>query len=127
MISSTISIVEIAFTGYPVTDLARARAFYEGVLNLRPSTTFGEADKQWIEYDVGPSTLAITSMSPEWKPSSQGPAVALELADFDSAIETVRAAGTKFLLEPMTYPSCKLAVVTDPDGNAVALHQRASV
>ena len=30
-------ITEIAFTGTPVTDMQRARAFYEGVLGLRPT------------------------------------------------------------------------------------------
>ena len=28
---------EIAFVAYPVTDVARARKFYEGVLGLKPS------------------------------------------------------------------------------------------
>ena len=34
-----ITIKEIAFTGYPVTDMARSRAFYEGVLGLKVSTS----------------------------------------------------------------------------------------
>jgi len=29
-------IAEIAFTGTPVTDIKRAREFYEGVLGLKP-------------------------------------------------------------------------------------------
>lgn len=33
--NSPIKVTEIAFTGYPVTDIPRARAFYEGVLNLK--------------------------------------------------------------------------------------------
>jgi catechol 2,3-dioxygenase-like lactoylglutathione lyase family enzyme len=28
---------EIAFVAYPVTDIARARKFYEGVLGLKPN------------------------------------------------------------------------------------------
>jgi hypothetical protein len=35
-----IRIKEIAYIGYPVTDVARARAFFEGLLNLKPSTQF---------------------------------------------------------------------------------------
>ena len=32
----------MAFTGYPVTDLKRARNFYENVLGLQPAHTFGD-------------------------------------------------------------------------------------
>lgn len=119
-----IQIKEIAFTGYPVTDLARARKFYEGLLGLKPSKTFGEGDKMWVEYDVGPNTIAITNTSPEWKPSSDGPAIAFEVADLDAAVATLKAAAVKFVFEPMDCPSCRLAIVSDPDGNTLAIHQR---
>lgn len=122
--ASSVRVIEIAFTGYPVTDVARARAFYEGVLGLKTSTTFVDGDKHWIEYDVGPATLAITNMAPDWKPSAQGPSAALEVADFDQAIAALRAAGVKFAVEPMPSPVCRLAVVLDPDGNSVAIHKR---
>jgi len=119
-----IRVTEIAFTGYPVTDIARARAFYEGVLQLKSSSVFEGEGKSWIEYDIGPSTLAITNMSPEWKPSTSGPAAALEVADFNEAIAALRAASTKFVVEPTPSPVCQLAVVLDPDGNSLAIHKR---
>lgn len=40
----------IAFTTYPVTDIARARKFYEQDLGLRIARVFQEA---WSEYDIG--------------------------------------------------------------------------
>jgi extradiol dioxygenase family protein len=46
-------ITETAFTGYPVTDMPRARAFYEGVLKLESSRVFGDNARQWVEYDLG--------------------------------------------------------------------------
>ena len=121
-----VNVIEIAFTGYPVTDIPRARAFYEGVLNLKLARDFAMPDAHWIEYDVGPSTLAITNMSKDWKPSSSGPAIALEFENFDEAVSAVRNAGAKFLVEPTQSPSCRLAVVLDPDGNSLALHKRNS-
>lgn len=124
--SATVGVIEIAFTGYPVTDMARARAFYENVLGLKPSHVFGEGEKQWVEYDIGPGTLAITNFSPEWKPSAQGPSIALEVENFDAAIAALRAAGTKFALEPTASPVCRLAVISDPDGNGIAIHKRTS-
>jgi catechol 2,3-dioxygenase-like lactoylglutathione lyase family enzyme len=45
-------VTESAFTGYPVTDMPRARAFYEGVLGLKPASTFEHEGKHWIEYDI---------------------------------------------------------------------------
>jgi hypothetical protein len=58
-------IVEIAFTGYPVTDIQRAPAFYEDVLKLESTRTFESGDRHWTEYDLGPSTFAISNMSSE--------------------------------------------------------------
>ena len=49
-------ITEIAFHVYPVSDMARARRFYEEVLNLKMESNFGE---EWIEYGVGNGTFAI--------------------------------------------------------------------
>jgi catechol 2,3-dioxygenase-like lactoylglutathione lyase family enzyme len=120
-----IQIEEIAFTGYPVTDIARARSFYEGVLGLKLTTQFEHEGRHWLEYDLGPATLAISNMSGEqWKPSADGPSVALEVADFDAAVAHVRAAGVRFLLEPTDSGVCRMAIVADPDGNSLALHRR---
>lgn len=120
-----IRIKEIAFTGYPVTDVARARKFYEGLLNLALTTQFEHDGKRWIEYDVGPATLAISNMSADkWKPSADGPSVALEVEDFDAAIGALREAGVIFLIEPMDSGVCRMAIIADPDGNSLAIHQR---
>jgi catechol 2,3-dioxygenase-like lactoylglutathione lyase family enzyme len=120
-----VRIKEIAYTGYPVTDLARSRAFYEGLLGLKTSTVFDHEGRGWIEYDVGTSTLAITNMSSEhWKPSHDGPSIAFEVEDFDAAIGAMKAAGVTFYVEPMNTGVCSLAAVADPDGNSVILHRR---
>ena len=119
-----LTVTSFAYTGYPVTDIAMARAFYEGLLGLKTSTSFEHGGKHWIEYDLGDSTLAITNMSEQWKPSSDGPAIALEVADFDAAVSELRGAGVKFVIEPMDSGVCRLAVVLDPAGNSLAFHQR---
>ncbi|MCX6954387.1 MAG: VOC family protein [Verrucomicrobia bacterium] len=120
-----IRITEIAFTGYPVTDLARARTFYEKLLGLTPAQTFGHGDKQWIEYAVGAGTIAISNMAGEmWKPSPDGPGIAFEVENFDAAIATLKTAGVRFVLDAMTSPTCRMAIISDPDGNSVVIHQR---
>lgn len=120
-----IRIKEIAYVGYPVTDVARARAFFEGLLNLKLTAKFEHEGKSWIEYDIGAATLAISNMSgDQWKPSANGPSVALEVADFDAAVLALRGAKVPFAVEPMDSGVCRMAIVLDPDGNALAIHQR---
>lgn len=124
--TATVRVVEFAFTGYPVTDLARARAFYEGVLGLKTGMIWEDADHGWIEYDLGGHTLAINNGAKEWKPSSDGPAIALEVEDFDAAVALLKGKGVRFTVEPMKTPVCRLAVILDPDGNSIAIHQRSA-
>jgi hypothetical protein len=62
-----VKVIEFAFVGYSSTDMSRSRAFYEGALNLTPATVFEHEGKSWIEYEVGPHTLAITDMNAEWE------------------------------------------------------------
>ena len=60
----------------------------------------------------------------EWKPSSDGPAVAFEVDDFDSAVDELRASNVKIVVEPFESPVCRMAIMADPDGNSVAIHKR---
>ena len=122
--TSSMKINEIAFTGYPVTDLSRARRFYEKTLGLTTSRVFGDEKQGWVEYDIGSGTLAITNGAPDWKPAGGGGCVGLEVDNFEAAIKEVRGANCKFVVEPMDTPVCHMAVVSDPDGNSVALHKR---
>jgi predicted enzyme related to lactoylglutathione lyase len=120
-----IQVTAIAYTGYPVTDMPRARAFYEGLLGLKTATVFDHEGKQWIEYDIGGGTLGISNMSPgQWLPSPDGPSVALEVADFAAAIGALRDAGVKFQLGPMDTGVCEMAIIADPDGNSLIIHRR---
>jgi predicted enzyme related to lactoylglutathione lyase len=111
---------KIAFTGIPVTDIKRARAFYEGVLGLKPSAEFAEG--VWIEYELGPDTLAIGSVGDQWKPSEDGTSVAIEVEDFEAAIKSLKAGKAHFAAEGIESPCCRMAVVQDPDGNKLIIH-----
>jgi catechol 2,3-dioxygenase-like lactoylglutathione lyase family enzyme len=117
-------VIEIAFVGYPVTDLKRARGFYEGTLGLGPARTFGDDQAAWIEYDIGPGTLAICNMVPDWEPAAGGGSVGLEVDDFPGALERLKAAGVRFVNGPIETPVCHMATVADPDGNSVTIHKR---
>ena len=52
-------VTNIAFTGIPVTDMKRARQFYESALGLKPADEYAEG--VWVEYEFGDGTIAIGS------------------------------------------------------------------
>ncbi|HXS68196.1 MAG TPA: VOC family protein [Candidatus Polarisedimenticolia bacterium] len=117
--------IEIAFSCYPVTDMARARKFYEEILHLNPTITMGEPGGfQWTEYDIGSGTLAIGAGAPDWNPRPDGCCVGLEMENFDGAITELRSKGVKFKMEPMPTPVCNMAFIFDPDGNTICIHKR---
>ena len=118
-------ITEIAFSCYPVTDMARARAFYEGVLELTPTMVAGEpGGMEWTEYDIVNGTLSLGAGAPDWKSTSSGCSVGLEVDDFDAAITHLKEHGKVFHMEPFETPVCRMAFVLDPDGNAICIHKR---
>ena len=120
-----INFTEIAFTCYPVIDMARARKFYEDVLGLKSTTAFGEpGGMQWTEYDIGSGTLALGCGAPDWRPREDGAAFALEVEDFDKAIAHLRTHQVKFKIEPMPTPVCHMAFIFDSEGNLICIHKR---
>lgn len=115
-------IIEIAFTGTPVTDIKRARAFYEGVLGLKPAKEF--AGGMWVEYDLGNGTFGIGCYGEVWKPSSDGTCVAFEVDDLDAEVEQLKSAGVTFVVAATDTPVCCFAIICDPDGNRIMIHRR---
>ena len=111
----------LAFVGIPVTDMKRARAFYEGVLGLKVSEEM--MGGKWVEYSLGNNTLAIASVGPEWVPSDQGTGAAFEVEDFDDAIKRLKDRHVRFAAELFETPCCHMAVVQDPDGNKLMIHK----
>ena len=118
-----LKVTEIAFCCYPVTDMARARKFYEGVLGLKPTTVTDLPEGKWVEYEFGPYTLSLGSMQ---RLESQPGRLhrGLEVEDFDAAIAQLRAQGVKFRTEPFPTPVCRMAFIFDPDGNTICIHKR---
>ncbi len=117
-------ITEIAFTCYAVSDIKKARAFYEGVLGLTPGSDFPATEEsQFIEYEIGSGTLAI-GCSPDWKPSEDGASAALEVDDFDATVAELKKKKVPFFSGPHDFPSCSMVVLKDPDGNKITLHKR---
>jgi predicted enzyme related to lactoylglutathione lyase len=120
-----IKVTELAFCCYAVTDIKRARAFYEGVLGLKPTMVFGEpGGMQWTEYDIANGTLSLGCGAPGWQPRADGCSVGLEVEDFDAAIKHLQSHNVKFRMESCQTPVCRMALIFDPDGNTICIHKR---
>jgi predicted enzyme related to lactoylglutathione lyase len=111
----------IAFFTYPVTDMARARKFYEETLGLKVGLNYQE---QWVEYEVAGQTFAITSMDIGHKAGVKGGVVGFEVDDYDKALVTLKEKQAKFVMDTYETPGCRFAAVADPDGNEVMIHKR---
>ena len=118
-----LKVIELAFCCYAVTDMPRARGFYEGVLGLKPTTVSDTPNGKWVEYEFGPYALAIGS-APGFKPSPDGCSAALEVEDFDAAIAKLKLENVKFRMDAIQTPVCRMAMVFDPDSNTICIHKR---
>jgi len=110
------------FVMYPVTDLARSIHFYRDTLGLSLEM---EAGGMWAEFTAAPTTLALyRPEKPEEGPQAGGASIALAVADVQAAISELKEKGVIVAWEPFESPVCWMAIVTDPDGNSIILHQR---
>jgi len=113
-------IKHVAFFVYPVTDIARARKFYEGLLGLKLAHDF---EGRWLEYSIQDVTLAITDWFEDAKPSHTGPCLALEVAHADSNFHFYRDNGVTIIKDLYDTPICRIGMIADPDGNGILIHQ----
>ena len=85
----------IAFTVYPVTDMTRARAFYEEDLGMNPSINH----EQWVEYELADGCFALTTMMEGVSPSAgAGGKIAFEVDDVDGMVDTFRKKGIPVII-----------------------------
>jgi catechol 2,3-dioxygenase-like lactoylglutathione lyase family enzyme len=109
------------FVGIPVTDRARAVAFYGGTLGLKRNPL---AHDEWPEFETGNVTLLLNTPEQTGVPfSPSNTAVALRVPDVAEAKAKLEAAGVQ-VNEMWDSGVCHGAGVRDPDGNAILLHHR---
>ncbi len=108
----------IAFVMYPVTDMPRAQAFYRDGLGLTPGEFQSE---MWTEYEVAGGTFGIGTFE-QVGTAGTAQSLALEIADLDGYRTELTSRGVESG-EPHPLPNCRIAVVRDPDGNQIWLHE----
>jgi catechol 2,3-dioxygenase-like lactoylglutathione lyase family enzyme len=111
-----------------VSDMARARAFYEGVLGLRPGREFGDGA---VVYPCGEGTQLVVYASPRHAGKSTATLAGFTVGDVERAVADLTARGVTFEVydEPKTDErgimdagSFKSAWFRDPDGNTYAIN-----
>ncbi len=121
-----LKVIELAFSCYPVTDMPRACAFYEGLLGLKKTMDHDMGEQgHWVEFDIGAGTLSLGKYA-GFKPTSDGCTVGLEVEDFDAAVKAIQDAGAAISMGPMETPVCHMLFISDPDGNPIIIHKRKS-
>ena len=120
-------VTDIAFTGYPVTNMPRARDFYEKKLGLSPTVYELEKGASWVEYEMRSGTLAITDIDPNWQPRDNGPSIALEVDDFDAMMIHLRDNGFTICADKIDNPVCEIGTIQDSEGNMITIYSKKAV
>jgi predicted enzyme related to lactoylglutathione lyase len=113
----------VDFVSYSVTDMGRSEAFYRDVLGLDVELPRGQPGTRaagYMEFDAGGTAISLTAL-PQLHPNA---IVALAVEDVRAAAEELRGKGVQIMMEPLETPVCCMAVVADPDGNQILIHQR---
>ena len=111
---------EMAFFAYSVKDVPKARAFYEGVLGLRPG---GLVSDHWVEFDVGNTTFGVGNGEPLGYVPGKSTGAVFEVDDINAVRERLKESGSE-VSEVHDNPSCLSCFTNDPEGNRFAIHQR---
>jgi catechol 2,3-dioxygenase-like lactoylglutathione lyase family enzyme len=113
-----------------VSDMAKAKEFYEGKLGLAVGKETGDGG---VDYPCGDGTVLHVYPSPSAKPSGATLA-AFDVQDFESVVDELIGNGVTFEQydeEPLqtdekgiaTINGDKIAFMKDPDGNILAVAQ----
>lgn len=115
---------KVAYTMYPVADVARAREFYENALGLKAGSVGNQGDKYWVEYDLpGGGCFALTNFIADAPSESAGGTIAFEVEDLDKLVADLKERGVTFRGDMIHSPVCRMAVCLDSEGNSILLHQ----
>jgi predicted enzyme related to lactoylglutathione lyase len=115
---------KVAFTMYPIRDVARARAFYEETLGLKHGSMGNQGEHYWIEYDLPQGgCFALTNFVPDEPSAAAGGTVAFEVEDLDQLIADLKSKNVTFKSDIIHSPVCRMAVILDSEGNSILLHQ----
>lgn len=118
----------VSVVSVPVSDQARARAFYVDQLGLTviAEATFGDG-MRWIQVGVSGAQTSLTLVNwfDEMPPGSLRGQV-IDCDDLEREYHDLVARDVPFLGPPAPRPGGTFAILRDPDGNQIGLRQAGS-
>ena len=114
------NVLGIDFTLFAVSNMEKSLAFYRNVFGIPLACLVH--DGTWAEFEINPGTLVLRQGDDITQPG--GGTVALAVEDVKAAIEELEQAGIQLHSPLGESPVCFWAIVEDPDGNRVIVHQR---
>lgn len=99
------------------SDLARSRAFYRDVLELRIGT---DAFPEWVDFDLGDGQrLGLHPDSETLVVRTGSLQLGFHVDNVDAFIIDARTAGVRILQDPYDQSFGRVAVIADPDGYVI--------
>jgi catechol 2,3-dioxygenase-like lactoylglutathione lyase family enzyme len=123
MASSTPLITGTDFITVSTNDFDRAVEFYGGVLGLPESKRWGNMPA--AEFETGNLTIAVMrsdAFGLEFHANTHP--IELHVEDFEGARAELESRGVEFEGDTLDSGVCWQAFFADPDGNALAIHNR---
>jgi len=114
------NILGIDFTYFAVSDMQKSITFYRDVLGISLAGLAHEG--KWAEFEINPGTLVLGQDFDFTSPG--GGTVALAVEDVKAAVEELEQKGITLHSALGESPVCYWAIVQDPDGNGIIIHQR---
>ena len=115
------NVLGIDFTFFAVSDMQKSLTFYRDVLRIPLACLVHEGT--WAEFEINPGTLVLGQGYNFTHPG--GGTVALAVKDAKAALEELEQAGIRMSSRLSGESAvCFWAIIADPDGNSVIIHQR---
>ncbi len=114
------NVLGIDFTFFAVSNMEKSITFYRDVLGI-PLAGLAHEGK-WAEFQINPGTLALGEGDFFTEPG--GGMVAFAVEDAKAAVEELKQSGISTHSSLGESAVCYWAVIEDPDGNRVIIHQR---
>lgn len=111
----------------PVTDLVRAKEFYQHILEIRlEEREMGPIRMAWFPMKDGEYGAAGSlALGSDYAPSSDGVLVYFSTPDIDEALSRVEKNGGKILASKMSIGEYGyIGIFLDCEGNRIGLHSR---
>jgi predicted enzyme related to lactoylglutathione lyase len=113
----------VDFVAMPTHDVKAAAEFYGETLGLRQSVYLPE--RNFAEFETGNLTLSlIDAEAMGLEHHAHRHEVALHVDDVEAARKTLEERGVSFNGDTLDTSVCHMAFFSDPDGNALMLHNR---